>query len=122
MFGFDYLHGIGGVETEDDTPIKILVAKCNMTKYIFAHVVPQEGMDPEHDAVEKLKRDTLWLGHTKVILKSDNEQAIVALLRNALKALSRSKALKKHIQQLMTRRPMDPLKWPAGRSLDWWPP
>ena len=39
-------------------------------------------MDPENYAVERLKRDVLWLGHTKVILKSDNEQAILAVLRN----------------------------------------
>ena len=75
------------METEADTPIKIFVAKCNMTKCIFAHLLPQKGMDLEHYAVERLKKDIFWLGHTKVILKSDNEHAIVALLRNAPKSL-----------------------------------
>ena len=87
IFGFDYLHGTEGAEGEDATPIKILVAKCHLTKCLFAHVVPQKGMDPENYSVERLKRDILWLGHTKVILKSDNEQAILALLRNTLKSL-----------------------------------
>ena len=86
-FGFDYLHGSEGGEAEGTAPVRILVAKCNLTKCLFAHVVPQKGMDPESYAVERLKRDLLWLGHTKVILKSDNERAILALLRNTLKSL-----------------------------------
>ena len=32
-------------------------------------------------------RDILWLGHSKVILKSDNEVAIMKLLREVLKTL-----------------------------------
>ena len=67
--------------------MKILVGKCHMTKCIFAHAVPQKGLDPELYAVERLKRDILWLGHNKIILKTDNENAILAVLRNTLKAL-----------------------------------
>ena len=37
--------------------------------------------------MERLKRDGMWLGHNRVILKSDNEHAIRALLRNTLKVL-----------------------------------
>ena len=77
VFCFDYLHGTCGSDDEGDIPQECL----------FAHVVPQEGMDPEQYAVERLKRDILWLGHSKVILKSDNERSIIALLRNTLKAL-----------------------------------
>ena len=58
-----------------------------MTKCLFAHVVPQKGMDPQNYAVERLKRDIFWLGHSKIILKTDNEHAIIAVLRNTLKAL-----------------------------------
>ena len=67
--------------------VKILVAKCHMTKCLFAHVVPQEGMDPQSYAVERLKRDISWLGRSEIILKTDNERAIMAELRNTLKAL-----------------------------------
>ena len=44
-------------------------------------------MDPQNYAVERLKRDILWLGHNKIILKTDNEHAILSVLRNTLKAL-----------------------------------
>ena len=41
VFGFDYLLGTRSV-TESEDSIKILVAKCQMTKCTFAHVVPQK--------------------------------------------------------------------------------
>jgi hypothetical protein len=85
--GLPNLHGSEGADVDGEGHIKVLVAKCHLTKCLFAHVVPQKGMDPENYAVERLKRDILWLGHTKVILKSDNERAILALLRNTLKSL-----------------------------------
>ena len=37
--------------------------------------------------VDRLRRDILWLGHNKIVLKSDNERAIVSLLTTTLKAL-----------------------------------
>ena len=58
VFGFDYLHGSERIQDGDES-IKILVAKCHMTKCLFAHVVPQKGMDPQNYAVERLKRDVL---------------------------------------------------------------
>ena len=86
VFGFDYLHGAQRVD-EGGEVVKILVAKCHLTKCLFAHVVPQKGMDPQNYAVERLKRDIMWLGHSKIILKTDNEHAIMAVLKNTLKAL-----------------------------------
>ena len=87
VFGFDYLLGTHYFEGEQDDQVKILVAKCQYTKCTFAHVVPQKGLDPDLYAVKRLTRDILWLGHNRVILKSDNERAIVALLKNTIKAL-----------------------------------
>ena len=69
--------------------IKILVAKCHSSKCIFAHVVPQKGVDTTLYAVERLKRDVMWLGHTRIVLKSDNERAILALLRTTLRVLQK---------------------------------
>ena len=71
---------------EEET-VKILDAKCHQSKCVFAHVVPQKGLDPVLYAVERLKRDVIWFGHTRLVLKSDNERAILALLRNTLKVL-----------------------------------
>jgi len=87
VFGFDYFLGSEVSGDREDETVKILVAKCKMTKCIFAHGVPQKGIDPKLYAVERLKRDVLWLGHNKLILKSDNEAAILALFRNTFKAL-----------------------------------
>ena len=61
-------------------PTRILVAKCFSTKCFFAHVVPQKGVDVERYAVERLAKDVQWLGHSRVILRSDNEPAIQKLL------------------------------------------
>lgn len=67
--------------------MKVLVAKCCKTKVVFAHCVRQKGADQEGFAVECLRRDLQWLGHTRVVLKSDNESAIVKPLRETFKEL-----------------------------------
>ena len=46
-----------------------------------------KGSDEEGYAVQCLIDDVKWLGFSKVILKSDNEPAIVKLLADALKSL-----------------------------------
>ena len=91
QLGFDYLHGTESfaLASGEEETVKILVAKCHQSKCIFAHVVPQKGLDPALYAVERLKRDVMWLGHTRLVLKSDNERAILALLRNTLKVLQK---------------------------------
>ena len=80
QLGFDYLHGSESLAlaSGEEEIIKILVAKCHSSKCIFAHVVPQKGVDTTLYAVERLKRDVMWLGHTRIVLKSDNERAILA--------------------------------------------
>ena len=71
--GFDYLMGAHIIEDGQQEEVKILAAKCQFTKCVFSHAVPQKGIDPQLYAVNRLKRDVLWLGHNKIILKSDNE-------------------------------------------------
>ena len=66
---------------------KFLIVKDGRSKCIFAHAVPQKGVDSAGYAVDCIKRDILWLGCRKVILKSDNEKAIVKLLTEVLKGL-----------------------------------
>ena len=91
QFGFDYMHSSDGnaLGMGEEEIVKILVAKCHHSKCVFAHVVPQKGLDPTLYAVERLKRDVMWLGHTKLVLKSDNERAILALLRSTLRVLQK---------------------------------
>jgi hypothetical protein len=96
QLGFDYLHGTESfaLASGEEETVKILVAKCHQSKCVFANVVPQKGLDPALYAVERLKRDVMWLGHTRLILKSDNERAILALLRNTLKVLQKEVEIK----------------------------
>ncbi len=67
--------------------IKIMVVKVSKSKYIGSHVVPVKGLGGDRYAAEKLRGDILWLGYSRVLLKSDNEPAILALMKDVLKAL-----------------------------------
>ena len=66
---------------------KILVVREIVSKCVFAHVVKSKGVGEDRYAVDCLVRDVEWMGHTKVMLRSDNERAIVALLKETLKSL-----------------------------------
>ncbi len=93
VISFDYLlvtrKGIflNGKVEPSKVVLKILVVKDSRSKYIGAHVVSTKGAGADRYAVEKLRGDIAWLGYTKVLLKSDNEAAIVQLLTETLKSL-----------------------------------
>ena len=98
LIAFDYagLSDRGDVvglqfEPEDASATKVLVVsvRCADDKQscVFGHIVPQKGVDEERFAVECLVGDILWTGYTSVMLKSDNEAAILALLIESLKEL-----------------------------------
>ena len=57
------------------------------SKAIFAHMVPREGVDADGYAVVRLMEDVKWLGYTKILLKADNEKAIVKLLHDSLRRI-----------------------------------
>ena len=69
--------------------VKCLVVRCSWTKCVFAHVVPQKGLDEENVAVDMLLADLEWLGHTRLIIKSDNEPSVQALVKRTI-ALAKS--------------------------------
>ena len=50
-------------------------------------MVPSKGIDEKNWSVSVLTDDVKWLGHTRLILKSDNEKAIVRVLKDSLRAL-----------------------------------
>ena len=54
---------------------------------MFAHAVVRKGIDEKRYAVDCIVRDVLWLGYAEVLLKSDNEPAIVKLLKESLASL-----------------------------------
>ena len=71
----------------DPDTLKMLIVKDALSKSVFAHAVPKKGVDEKRFAVDMVVRDCLWRGYSKMLLKSDNEPAIVALLKQALASL-----------------------------------
>ncbi len=67
--------------------IKCLIIRCHDTKCVFAHVIPHKGSDEDSYVVDLVCTDVAWLGHAKLILKGDNEKALVSLINKALKVL-----------------------------------
>ena len=67
--------------------VKVLVIRDAMSKSVFAHAVPQKGLDPERYVVDNIVQCIEWLGHVKVILKSDNEPAIVQVIKESLRSI-----------------------------------
>ena len=63
----------------------MLIVRDDKSKTISGRVAPQKGIDEKGVAVSSLDEDVRWLGYSNRILKSDNEPAIVKLLREALR-------------------------------------
>ena len=87
---FDYLFVTrGGVHTREEfevlkageTALKVLVVCDSKSKATFAHGVPAKGLDDKGFIVRCIADDVAWLGYSRVVLKSDNEPAIVAFLK-----------------------------------------
>ena len=75
--GVDYACVRSEQEKEEEKGIPIIVAKVNKTKMIMARVVPSKGV--ESYAVETVKKMVERLVYRKIIMRSDNEPAILAL-------------------------------------------
>ena len=69
----------------EEVEMKVIVAKDSQTKTVFAHTVPHQGSDNDGYAAARVAEDIGWLGHRRIILKSDNEPAILKLLKDSLK-------------------------------------
>ena len=52
-------------EEEGCSATKVIVAKFIKTRCLFAHVVPQKGIDADGYVVNMLRDDILWLGHSQ---------------------------------------------------------
>jgi len=65
--------------------VKVLLMKCSATKVVLGHVVPCKGVDEEPHVVKLVACDVAWLGHSRVLLKSDNEPSLVKLVVAALR-------------------------------------
>ena len=69
------------------TIVKCIVVRCLQSKNIFAHCVPCKGVDEEGYVADLVVKDVLWLGHSELIVKGDNEPALQALIQRSLEVL-----------------------------------
>ena len=90
--GDDVVDAISAARTAG-TVVKCLLVRCLTSKNVFAHVVPQKGDDEDHYCAKLAVADIEWLGHTKVIIKTDNERSIVALKQRVAKTLREWKSM-----------------------------
>ena len=74
-------------EAERDAAARVLVMYCGSTLTPFADGVPRKGADRDGYVVECMKQNVLWLGHSKVCIRSDNEPALVQVVERAVAAL-----------------------------------
>ena len=86
VIAFDYLfitkeHVWRREELTDDelrkVVFKVLVVKDTKSRAVFAHVVHKKGVEASGYSVVRMVEDVQWLGYRKIILKSDNEPAIL---------------------------------------------
>ena len=78
-------------EDERKKAFTVLVFYCSATRSIFAHAVPRkgfnQGLSPEGNLIEQIREDVLWLGHPRIMIRSDNEPAPVQVVDKAPMAL-----------------------------------
>ncbi len=64
--------------------MKCLIVRCHESKAIFAHAIPVKGDDEDHDVADLIASDVAFMGHVRLLLKSDNEPALLKLAEAAL--------------------------------------
>jgi len=67
--------------------IKCIVIRCHESKAVLAHCVPQKGADEDGFVVDLVCQAVAWFGYTRLILKTDNEKALLSLVKQALEAV-----------------------------------
>ena len=72
------------VQREEGEIIKCIIIRCLQTKVIFTHVVPYKGVGEDSYVSNLVVADIEWIGHKKLIIKSDNEPALRALVVRSL--------------------------------------
>ena len=70
----------------------VLARMFSATRALFAHAVPQKGVDANCYAAKMISDSIAWLGHARVAVRSDNEPAIVKLVTVATNLLKLSEA------------------------------
>ena len=74
-------------EEERDHAVRVIVAYCGGSRSLFMHVVLSKATSMDKFAAERIVEDIGYLGRTRVILRSDNEPALLLLVGDAWKGL-----------------------------------
>ena len=67
--------------------MKCLIARCHESKAVFAHAIPVKGDDEDHYVADLIASDVSFMGHIKLIIKTDNEPALRALASASLEKI-----------------------------------
>ena len=73
--------------------LKVMAIRDSQSKALAAHAVPRKGVDPGRYSVACVVRFVEWLGYRRVILHTDNERAIISLVKESLKSFGRTRPL-----------------------------
>ena len=83
--GFDYFF-LNDPNEDALNDVKFLCIKERESKIIFAHAVPCKGCDSQGFVIEQICADVRKLGMKKIIIKHDQEPALVNVVHRALQA------------------------------------
>ena len=72
---------------EEAKLMKCLIVRCHESKAVFAHTIPVKGRDEDNYVASLITTDVAFMGHVKLIIKSDNEPALLALAQAALQEI-----------------------------------
>ena len=67
--------------------VKCIMVRCTKSKNVFPHVVPCKGASEDRFVAGLVVADIEWMGHTKLIVKADNEPALKALVVQSLEEI-----------------------------------
>ena len=77
-------------EDERECSSRVLVMYCGSSRTPFANRVPSKGADAKGYVVECMRQSVLWLGHSRVTIRNNNEPALVQVVERAIAALKMS--------------------------------
>ena len=67
--------------------VKCLLMRCFSSKALFAHCIPYKGTGEDQYVATVVTKNVEWLGHTRLILKCDNEPSLKALVEQSLEEI-----------------------------------
>ena len=86
--------------------MRVVAGMCSATKSVFAHAVPQKGADADGYTPKSIWDSIACLGHARVVVRSDNEPAIVKLVTvatNLLKLRGEMLPMRDHLRMILKR-------------------